>query len=412
VIESRAEGLLTEVGSEIGFVVTVTNVGSEALEEIVVVDLVPAEIDVLGVDFVDGVDAVQFGQHQGQADIVWVLAPLAADASVELTWTGRAARRGDLLALNSVEARVEGKSLELSQFTAYLAGEDAMGVSNPPYRRVDRRVVVQRVPVPAVLGAALPATGAPLRDLALLGVGLVVTGIALLGAARDTRRGLSAALVALFLVAAACTGSEPEVAQPSSPGPTESPRSSPPSEEEDRVRGRRIEREPEGERERDRAPDATATAEVPPAPPQRFEIVRDVRRVVVRAGDLPASSLDSRSGDNVLTYVFDADADRIVEASSSLLAIAGATVEVVSGVSLVQGTLETTGTVRNLSPRSRLRVHGRIVLEIHREGGGVAVLRSDEIDVTLAPRGEVVTPFSHLLPSGEYRVETSFQASS
>jgi hypothetical protein len=133
--------------------------------------------------------------------------------------------------------------------------------------------------------------------------------------------------------------------------------------------------------------------------------------VVVRARDLPASSLGSRSGDNVLSYVFDADADRIVEASSSRLAVAGAAVEVLSGVSLEQGTLETTGTVRNLSRRASLRVHGRIVLEIYREGGGVAVLRSDEIDVTLAPHGEIVTPFSHLLPSGEYRVETSFQAS-
>jgi hypothetical protein len=395
-------------------VVTVTNEGPDVLEEVVVVDLVPAEIDVMGVNFVDGVDAVQFGQHQGQADIVWVLSPLAPEASIELPWTGRAVRRGDLLALNSVEARVEGKAIELSQFTAYLAGEDAMDVSNPPYRRVDRRVVVQRVPVPEVLGAALPATGAPLRDVALLGLGLVVTGIALLGAARATRRGLSATLVALFLVAAACTGSDREVANPSSSAPTESPQQSPPNDEkEDRVRGLRVERDRERERQRGRgrAAGTTTTAEVPVSTPQRFEIVRNVHRVVVRARDLPAPSLGSRSGDNVISYVFDADADRIVEASSSRFATAGAGVEILSGVSLEQGTLETTGTIRNLSSRSSLRVHGRLVLEIYREGGGVAVLRSDEIDVTLAPHGEVVAPFSHLLPSGEYRVEASFLAS-
>jgi uncharacterized repeat protein (TIGR01451 family) len=416
-LKSRAGRLLTEVGDTLRYTVVVSNPGSEPLDDVVVVDLVPSEVDVEGVSLVDGVEAVQIGEHKGQEDIVWVLAPIAPEESIKLPWTGHAARPGDLTATNAVEARISDERVRVVKSRSFLAMEQAMGVENPAYRRVASRVVTQRVPAPAVLGApVIPATGAGLDRLTLAAIGLMIAGLSLTGAARGSRRSLSIGIVVLSLVAVACTTSDPEVQAPSgapSDRRSESPEAeATPDREGERVLGERLERDRRRD-ERDAPPTDVAApepAQVPAPVPQRFEVVETERLVVVRAGDLPARVLASQAGGNVLSYVFDADSEEIREARSERLVTAEAATEILSAVSLSNGAIESTGTIRNPSERSRLRVHGRILLAIFAEDELLARLRSDEIDATLTPNGEVVVPFTHLLPTGEYRVEISFEA--
>ena len=193
-VTSRAERVLSQVGSMMRYVVTVTNDGSEDLDDVLVVDLAPQELEVVSVDIVDAVEAVQIGESRGRFDIVWNVGSLPAGASVELPWDGRAIRAGDLTAVNSVRGLLGQTETVRSTSRSFLANEGARDVANPPFEPIEKKVVrfvdPPTGPSPEARAATqpgdvvLPLTGISLSRLAVAALLFTLGGAFLLAGAR------------------------------------------------------------------------------------------------------------------------------------------------------------------------------------------------------------------------------------
>ncbi len=111
-----------------------------------------------------------------------------------------------------------------------------------------------------------------------------------------------------------------------------------------------------------------------------------------------------------MTYEWDESARQIVSAASSTTFEAGRTVELFTAVAAEGDTIEATLTLHNLNTDKRLVVKGRLVHEIYGDGGLVARLESDPLDLTIDPGGTTEATFDYLLPTGGYRAEAAFVA--
>lgn len=445
-VTSRSRGVLSQVGSMVRYVVTVTNAGAEDLDDVLVVNLAPAEIDVVSVDIVDEVEAVQIGESGGRHDIVWNVGSLPAGASVELPWDGRAARAGDLTAVNSVRGLLGLTETARSASRSFLATEGARAVDNPPFDPIEKRVVtfVDPTAAPAEAGSVaqpgvvLPVTGTTVPRLLLIGLLFALSGVFLLVGARlapaGAGRAVGAAIVAGVLLAACVSGDDPSgggIAQRTFG--TDDPR-----DEDARVKGERIVRgdedgatpapsaPPETTSVPPTAPPAATATPAPPvattappavaaptAPPATGAPAEPVRVVeIVRVGleDLPVETLDSRDGDNTISFGWD-ESSGITAASSGTRFVRDGSSELLTDLTTGDGAIENRITLSNTRDAARLSVQGRLVHEVYSNGRLVARLRSAPIDLVLDPGGSVVARFSYLLPTGDYVVHASFESS-
>ena len=452
-VTSRSEDVLTQVGSMVRYVVTVTNDGSEDLEDVLVVDLAPEELEVVSVDIVEEVEAVQIGESLGRYDIVWNVGALPVGASVDLPWDGRAVRPGDLTAVNSVRGLLGQNETIRSTSRSYLAAEGRRDVDNPRFEPIEKRVVRFVDPEPVVDPQArattepvvvLPFTGASLSRFLFAGIMFVIAGALIAGGARLSPAGsgktfAAAALAGLVLVA--CVSGDGDSVQ----GAGETPRTfgtDDPRTEEPRVKGERIVRGEDGEATAapTDAPStpappaatpapATATpvaspptsappvvAAPPTAPPVATnapepEPVRVVDIVRIGLEDLPVETLGSRAGDNTVSFGWDESAGGITSASSGTRVVRGAGSELLTDLTTEKGAIVNSLTLTNTHDDARLDVEGRLVHEVYSGGRLVARLRSAPIDEVLAPGGSVVARFSYLVPAGDYVVEAHFESS-
>ncbi|MEA2446968.1 MAG: hypothetical protein QOK47_605, partial [Actinomycetota bacterium] len=160
----------------------VSNTSGEEIHDVVVVDLVPDEVDVVGVPVTDSVDAVQLGVHRGQEDIVWIISSIAAGGEIELSWSGEAVAPGDLEAVNSVSVTGSEVTGSSESDATYLGFVKALEIERgkAPAPTFVQKTVMKRVPVegavsPAV-ATALPNTGAPTVQMVAAAFALIALG--------------------------------------------------------------------------------------------------------------------------------------------------------------------------------------------------------------------------------------------
>ncbi|MDQ3981902.1 MAG: hypothetical protein M3271_04390, partial [Actinomycetota bacterium] len=136
-----------------------------------------------------------------------------------------------------------------------------------------------------------------------------------------------------------------------------------------------------------------------------------VRVVTTELDDLPVTSQGSRAGDNTISFGWDEAAGGVTSASSGRRLVRGATSELLTDLASRGGAIVNELTLRNTAEAARVSVEGRLVHEVYSGSKLVARLKSEPIDVVLAPGGEVVARFSYLLPAGDYMVQAAFEAS-
>lgn len=456
-VHSRTRQVLTQVGSMVHYEVTVANEGRDDLENVLVVDVAPQEVDVVSVDFVDEVEAVQIGESGGRHDIVWNVGSLPAGASVTLPWDGRAVQAGDLRAVNSVRGLVGTTETTRSSSESFLAAEGPRDVDNPPFEPIQERVVTfvdPPPPSPAARAAGaqpvvLPLTGISISRIVLAGVLLVFGGLLIVAgarlASRASRRAIAAAILA-GLVGVACVsgGGDDDSLSGAANGAT--PRTfgtDDPRDDDTRVKGERIVRGEDEDQADDTSapsapaspaatapptaaptsspppppaaptatpPPAVAAPAVDPAPAPDPAPIRTVRVVTTELEDLPVATQTSRDGDNTVSFGWDEAAGGITSATSGRRFTGGGASELLTDLTTDGGALVNRLTLRNTAEATRLRVDGRLVHEVYAGTRLVARLRSAPIDVVLAPGGEVVARFSYLVPTGDYTVLAAFEA--
>lgn len=452
-VESRASRVLAQVGSMVHYDVTVANDGTEDLENVLVVDVAPEEVDVVSVDIVDEVEAVQIGESDGRHDIVWNVGSLPAGASVVLPWDGLAARPGDLTAVNSVRGLLGQTETVRSTSRSFLAREGARDVENPPFDPIEERVVTfvdpppgpgsGTTPAPLQPTTVLPSTGAEAGDFLAAALLFVLSGVLLMAGSRlasgSSARALAAAMIAGVLLGACVAGDDPAGdgrAAPRTFG-TDDPRA-----EDAQVKGERIVRGEEDEDDSTPAPTApstpappatappaaTATPTAPPpatapavvaaptAPPATAppavdpEPVRVVEIIRIGLEDLPVETLGSRGGDNTVSFGWE-EGTGVTAATSGTRFVRGNGSELLTDLTSGHGKITNRITLTNTHDAARLHVDGRILHEVYSDGRLVARLRSAPYDEVLAPGGSVVARFSYLVPTGDYVVQASFEAS-
>ncbi|MDQ3985069.1 MAG: hypothetical protein M3280_01025 [Actinomycetota bacterium] len=440
VVTSRPTDLLSEVGGNAGFVVTVTNAGDSVLRNVSVVELVDRELHVVSANLPPGVDAVQVGRSGRREDIVWIINELTKDKTIALKWGAVVAEAGDLAATSTVTATADNSPPATSETTSYVAVDTGGGTDNPEVegrtkrivtreKVVERPLIKKRVPLDSIPPGAtvLPFTGIDPWGIAVSALVLIFTGVALLriASARVRPKRLAASSLLLLLVATACVSND---GGPDGAAPEVSPR----------VKGRQIERgdgggerdEPAptpGEDDRDAPGGPTGPDEGPgPLPPEdddesepepdevvvlvpgepEVRFVRRVRVETVDERDLPIRQVGSiRSGPARFTWN---DAAAAMGGAASARARTG--VAEVTTTLADDGTgIRATVTLRNISTGTRLAVDGRLSLQI--TGGVSEILTGSASRRVLNPGGELSESFTFRLPSGTYGARAVFQPS-
>ncbi|MDQ3915378.1 MAG: DUF11 domain-containing protein [Actinomycetota bacterium] len=450
-VSSRTRGVLTQVGSMVRYEVTVANEGDEDLDDVLVVDVAPHEVDVVSVELVDEVEAVQIGESGGRHDIVWNVGSLPAGSSVTLPWDGRAVAAGDLRAVNSVRGLIGTTETTRSSSESFLATEGPRAVDNPHFEPIEERVVTfVDPPAPASAGRAatqpvvLPLTGVSISRIVFAGILLVFAGMLIaLGAGlapRSSHKVIAAAFLAGLVGAACVSGGDDGSVSGAANGAT--PRTfgtDDPRDDDTQVKGERIVRGDEGDAGDDATaapasapPPATAEPSATPPPPVAPATttpppvvaapatdaapaadpapIRMVQIVKTGLEDLPVETQSSRAGDNTVSFGWDEAAGGITFASSGTRFTGDEGSELLTDVAADAGAIVNRITLRNTAEATRLRVPGRLVHEVYDGSRLVARLRSAPLDVVLAPGGEVVARFSYLVPAGDYTVHAAFES--
>ncbi|MDP9067594.1 MAG: hypothetical protein M3N53_04470 [Actinomycetota bacterium] len=418
---SQSSPLLVQVGENSSFSITVANRAETALEDVAVVTEVAPELDVVGVTAIAAADAIQVGRSPTREDIVWIFESLAPGEEVQLSWTGRAVAPGDLEALNVVDATVEGRSAATSTQNTYLGyvlgvRTDAGGEVAPV---VEHRTVTKMVPVTVEvagsLGGVLPVTGASPGRLVAVAVGLMTIGALLLVVSRTSRsrrRGLVVVLATVMLTGAACVsdGGRPSAIAPDAPAPspTASATPDPAPKDKDQVLGLRLNRGPEGSGQGSATDTADEAGAAEPATTTKvvFEEVTSVVPVVVSAEELPAETMQSRSGDNTVSLEWTGDA--VATQTSGRRLTAEMADELLASLRSNGEQLTATVALSNLARDRRLVVRGRLVLDIVSGEGRSSRLTSGPIDVVLEPGEHTAADLSFSLPAGTYGLTGGF----
>lgn len=421
----QSSPLLIQVGDASSFSATVANNSQTALEDVAVTTEIAPELDVVGVEPIAEADAIQLGASPAGEDIVWIFESLAPGEEVLMTWTARAVTPGDLEAGNEVQATVGGQAAAASRQDTYLGFVKGVRTDRAvaPAPVVRERVVTKLVPVStevagSVGGGILPVTGWSPGFLGFGGALLIGLGVVLVWASRSLRRRRLALVLAgtLLLTATACVsdqGSE----EAAGPSPVSSPSSEETSdgeeeEEDDQVLGLRIDK-----------PKSDGGTQVPPSAPGGetadtdgiaepvaevvYEEVSEVVSVVVPVAELPIEALGPRAGDNTMSFSWNPDSGDLQAASSRMIS-AGATEEVLVGLSSAGDGLTAAVTVANLAQERRLHVEGRLVLDIVSADGRSSSLVSEPIDVILDPGATTVADLAFSLPAGTYSAKGAF----
>ena len=406
-VASSSNKLLAQVGDRVNFEVTVTNNGS-APADVVVIDEVPAEMDVLSVPIVPAADSIQLGRTPQGEDIVWVLENLRAGRTARLPWSATAASAGDLEAVNSVEARSAGETTRVADRTYLAAGGDIDSRGHGKaqvMRTIVRRVQVTVPSSGEVTGApaVLPLTGADVTGVWTVALAAIVAGVLfMMGTSRDRRRRRMALAAVALIVLAACTSTpEDEAAEPSpAPSPTV----------EDEVRGQQIRR---GDGNQNGAPADDAATDItdePVAVPDAGQPVEVVTRRVVEVVPVerPVVSQETRSGDNSISFQWDADAREVITATSGT-SFSNQPSTLTTSLDFDARGLASDITLIN-SGDDLLRVDGHFELDVISGGNVIARLRSEGVDVVLRKQGRATVAFEYLLPSGDYTTHARFEA--
>lgn len=436
-VASRAPQL-SRVGSEIDFVITVTNRGTTPAERVVVKDRVPAELDVAGVPILDGLASQNLIAVGNDETIVWELFELAPGQTRRLPWFAVAQRPGDFVASNEIEGSSLNAPATSGASRTFLADSGAVvaakTVDGPRPPKVKRRRVVRYVERtitrerPATgpetsTGSTMPATGAdPVAWVGFAGLLLLVGGALAVIAARDRSRRMPLLAILGAALLTAC------VASSTNDGP--SANVSPSASESDRVLGERVERGDDngsgggdeagdgadegrdGDSGDDRGTGDDATdGPSDGASPELETITTFVPVVVEEEVRVPAAApveLGSIAGDNALTFTWDEAGHEVTTATSSRTFDPDAitSLEVRQEVGR---TLSSPVVLTNVSDGD-VQVTGRLTLTLSGSAGAVT-LTSSSIDEVLAPGGSVTAGFGYLLPSGTYSVTASFEGS-
>lgn len=428
---AQSSPLLIQVGDTAPFSATLSNNTEAPMQDVVVVAEIAPELDVAGVTPIKEADAIQLGASQGREDIVWIFDSLAPGQEVKLTWTARAVVPGDLEAGNVVEATLQGEPAASSRQDTYLGYVRGVRTERPaaPAPLVRERLVTKLVPVSAEvapsLGGVLPVTGWSPTLLGIGGALLIALGAISLWVSRGprSRRLALVLLAAVSLTGAACVSDDPSPGSDVGPGAVTSP--SPEGsdaeddeeQEDDEVLGLRIDRSDDdsgtggpGAGSSQDAESSRDAGTFPEAVPQIvYEEVTEVISIVVPVSELPVESLGARDGDNDLSFSWAPDSNDL-QATSSRTLSRDAREEILVALSSEGGRLLATVMVANLADDRRLRVDGRLALEIVAADGRTSALTSDPIHVVLEPGASTTADLAFSLPSGSYAAKGAFLA--
>ena len=423
-----------QLGRSVHYRVVVSNTGDAPLRDVFVVDLLPREVTFVSAPLPNEVEAALYGKVGAQENVTWNVGTLRPGQSLTLPWSGTAADLGDMTAVNAVRAEAAGVPRSRREDTTFVATSSGAGGANPaPSPTKTAVVTVSRVPAGGVLGSpdaageTIPLTGFDPRSalllatLLLLGGGMAWWG----GAGTSSRRAKVVVAITALAVLAACTASRDEAA----PRSTISPQ----------VKGKRIDDNGDstggrgsGDREAngnagsagggpgsDEGGDATGAPApssspeppaVAPAPAPSTVLVRTTRIVTVAPVLRPPVALDSRAGDNALTYTWDHESSAIVAASSSTSFDPSSPVRIESSLGTGSGATKAIASITNTSKSRPLVVEGRISYDLRSASGRLASLVSGPIRVTLNPGGSTRVSFGYDLPSGTYSVTSRYEA--
>jgi hypothetical protein len=429
-----------QVGEQVGYSLKIANPRNAPVTDLAIVYLVPSEIDVERAGLSPGVDAVQIGAFKGKEDIVWAIDKLGPKKKLTVEWLGKVTKGGDLAAQATVRAESEGVALDRASASTYLANEIGTSVDNPDFEPIVRRVVTtetvtvtpsERAPTSA-LGTTsgsdsseLPFTGGTPGKIIAIAIGMMVGGGMLVALTSRRLRGrrVIVASIALLILATACIGSE-------EPPP-------------DRVKGETITRgdgengggqngdnsdqngnddaqldqpsvQPGNDGSPDNGPDGTdpgdlagpagianvgagtsTTGPVPLAPETRT--VRRVQKRTIDEDDLAVEAAPSFSGRATTVSM---NGGRGSSASNGVARLT-------SSVDARGQRLVATVTLSNRSNKRKLHMSGDLLYRV----GGFRMLRSQSIDHSLNPDGEVSATFEFRLPGGSTTTQPSFSAS-
>ncbi len=436
-VTTVTEPTVAQLGDEVRYTVTVTNAGAATAPGVSVVDLVPLEVDVIGVPINSEVQATELGRTGRREDIVWEVGPMVPGQVLRLTWTGKIVGVSGLDAVNTVTARSRG-TITKEASVAYLANAQIVGATNPPFHAT--RTVVTYEPVgdtgTAVSSSSsssssstavaatdqLPFTGARITTLLLLALALALSGAGLLLIASRRpdriRRELKAFVpLALLVVLGGCVSSN----APSSGAPRAAPS----------VKGRHIESSPAPRRTTHKTENKNAGADnrrsggasnpstpgsgpvatgpigvTPPVPAPAPSVVAVQHEVPITAADLPIDEAPQTDGSDQMTYSWNAQGGYI-STSTSTRTFESKDVSVTGSLSDSSGAIHVRVAIKNLAKNRRMAISGHVTLEIR--GSGISQnLISPAIEVTLTPGGAAHARFDYALPTGTYATNFSF----
>ena len=142
-----------------------------------------------------------------------------------------------------------------------------------------------------------------------------------------------------------------------------------------------------------------------------FALISVVFAVLIGAPALAGTDVDSRKGDNWISFVWNNDEKEVSDASSSRVIRANARIEILTGLRNRPGRVRMRAVLTNVSERE-LRIDGRLVHSVwDAEDNLERRLRSRVIDVVLQPGESRGARFRYQLPSGDYTARTDFRSS-
>jgi uncharacterized repeat protein (TIGR01451 family) len=425
-----------QVGESVGYNLTVRNPGQVPATNLAIVYLVPSEIHVQRAGLPKGVDAVQIGIFKGKEDVVWAIDKLGPGKTVKVNWQGVVVGRGDLAARSTARAEADGKVVDSSGSSTYLADEAGTASRNPHFEPVVRRVVIketvtvtppsQRRPSDAgVAGSSseLPFTGGTPSRIVTIAIALLMFGtlLVVLSSKRLRGRRVVVGCVALLAVATACFAQDPppdrvkgETITRNGNGPDgdgegqddqeggddqgilDDPALQP--QDEDQGAGGRAggAGDPSDDVDLDDAL-AGPAAVVPVAPEPQTRVVRRVGTRTIGEDDLQIGSATSIAG-----------VSRSVSGSGG-----GAGTVTRVGAARLRATVAPEGdhqvatvVMTNMSRLKRLQVNGNLLLKV----AGFGTLRGGGVNRVLNPNGEVTAHFEFRLPAGSFTIQPSFSA--
>lgn len=410
---------LAQVGTTFTYRITISNPGSTPLSGVSIHQIVPEELDVLGVHVLDEVDFTQLGLVNGEEDITWSIDSFGGGESLTLTWIAKVVRAADLRAVGTITAEADQQVEGIAPPSVYIATARGVSVVDAGAETVAQEVVRERS-VTAAPGSILPATGlGPEAGLAILGLALVAVGL-VLWRSRSARRRIGAGVIICALLMSACTSGsdEPDVSQ--------SPE----------VKGRIIENDDEtdtdtdtdvqpgddaGSEDGDEPPDADADgdggpADVPPigevpvgtTVPGSTEVVSETVTVQVPVSELPAETLGDTDGANAVAL----DWSRIdgVQQALSSLTFSDEVASVRTALRASGTRISVEVTLTNETSDRLLEVSGRLLHTVGGLPGGPTTLRSGRLDRTLAPGATIAETFVYTLPTGSFTLTSAFSA--